>query len=127
MRITLTTRKARTTRWTYGTMMLLTDVAFDMPVIPDLSMEIILTHALHNTAVIQGPTLGITATFFMELGQEGPTAEPAAPVPMEPPDLEPESEFSNGLVESYNNHLATTSIAPGRGLNRLVIRRRHRT
>jgi hypothetical protein len=33
---------------TYGTMVLLNDVAFDMPVDPDVAMKIVLTHALYN-------------------------------------------------------------------------------
>jgi hypothetical protein len=101
----------------YGTMMLLTEVAFDMPVTLDVAEEIILTHALHNHAEVQGPMLGLPETVPLEPEQEEPMAEPAAPIPMESPDLEPDVEVAKVLVESCNDHLATTAIAPGLGLH----------
>jgi hypothetical protein len=70
----------------YGTVMQLTEVAFDLPVEPKVSGEI-LTHALQNTA------------------------EPAAPVPIEPPRRV--SPWSVPWVETPHEHLATTSTSPG--------------
>jgi hypothetical protein len=94
-------------------MVLLNDVAFDMPVNPDVSVEIILTHALHNPGEVQEPTVGPTATAPMEPERKEPMAEPATPVSLESPVLEPEAEFAKVLVESYDDHLATTAVAPG--------------
>jgi hypothetical protein len=74
---------------TYGTMVLLNDVAFDMPVNPHVAKEIVLTHALYNPGDVQEPTVKPTATVPMEPEQEEPTAEPAAPVFPESPVLNP--------------------------------------
>jgi hypothetical protein len=50
----------------YGTMDLLNEVAIDMPVNPNVAMEIILTHALHNPGEVQEPTVEPTASVPME-------------------------------------------------------------
>jgi hypothetical protein len=71
----------------YGTMMQLEEVAFNMPVEPDVSVEVVLTHALHNTT------------------------EPPALVPIEPPHRV--SPWSVPWVESLHEHLMTTSTSFG--------------
>jgi hypothetical protein len=86
----------------YETMVMLNDVAFDMPIHPDVAIEIVLTHALYNPGDVQEPTPEPTATVPMEPEQEEATAEPTTPVSRESPvsSLAPEAEVAKVLMES---------------------------